>query len=217
MIFVLFGAILVFSYVYSQDEVPVRLVVTIQQGKQVNNRQSFQVNSGEAVFIPIGRANLNVPTVPKPSPQELAYQNDRGNLSQQISNKIEDLQAKQAAYDNETYLVYKAPLELDRQRLISELRDLEGQRGKIEGRKIFADAQKTKAEALMPEPPSSVPQGMYVKPTIKEGGEGVSLNVRTQGINPTGKGEINSTIDIPFGQWLQIPNQDVWLKVDKGG
>jgi len=86
LLFILLTTILLFSYVYSQDEPAERVVITIQQGKQTGNRQSFQVVSGEAVFIPIGQANLNVPSTPKPSPQELAYQTERGQLSQQIAN-----------------------------------------------------------------------------------------------------------------------------------
>jgi hypothetical protein len=196
------------------------LAFYVQRGQQQDetNVQKYVIKGGETVFIPMGATNLaNQPGSKPKQEQNEAYLKEKAALAAQIAKKITAVQEKQRELDSEIYPAYRAPLGLDLQQLQNQLSDLQNKREKMDSINTVREVGKQAAEKAYqeskPKLPQSVVPGIYVKPSLED--NLVNLDMRSQGLkNEAGGSEIQATIRIPLGKWIQIPNNDIWVKVE---
>jgi DNA-binding transcriptional MerR regulator len=74
--------------------------------------------------------------------QDAAYQQQLMNLSNQISTKITQIQAKQQQLNAEVYPAYKPPLQAELDKLNKELQALQLQRDQLQSQKTVQDLTK---------------------------------------------------------------------------
>lgn len=83
------------------------------------------------------------PPTPAPeTPEERAYKVEKLKISEAISQKIAQINAKQKEIDAEIYPAYQAPLMAEKTQLQSELQDLEMAQTKMEAEKTARDLAK---------------------------------------------------------------------------
>lgn len=94
---------------------------------------------------PAGPTGNVANTKPEPAPdtpEEKAYKAKMIMMSDAITKKIAEIQAKQRAIETEVYPAYKPPLIAEKAILEEELHKLEMERDKMQTQKIAQDMQK---------------------------------------------------------------------------
>jgi hypothetical protein len=190
------------------------LWLNVQMGKKEKGGtlKQFQLKQGETVFIPINGGLSN-----QPAPQQLeniGYKNALGEISEKIARKISEIEKKQKEIDAELYPAYQAPLNIEKQRLAAELLELQERKTKLVAEETVKEVVKEQNDLnLAHSAPQALVAGLYVKPSVS--GNIVNVELRSQGLKTKTSSEIQGTLETPFGQWLQVPNQEVWIKVEK--
>lgn len=82
------------------------------------------------------------PEVVQDTPEDKAYKAEMIKMSDAISQKIAQIQAKQKEIDSEVYLASKPPLIADKATLEAELKDLEMARDRMQAQKTAKDLTK---------------------------------------------------------------------------
>lgn len=182
------------------------MLVTVQQGKMGagGNAQIFEVGSGESIFIPVASSGLQPPKpVQPPTVHEL-----RGEaLSKAVQAKVTELQKKQQEYNDELYIVQKAPIELERQDIARQLHDLQNEQTKYNAQTNIINTEKQKIAAQVAQQAPAVAVGVHIKPVLLENNE-LELQISSD--------QSQTSIKTSLGAWSQIPGVDpeTWVKVD---
>jgi hypothetical protein len=108
----------------------------------------------DTVTAPTSTAPVVTPTPPsnqadapstqpkEESPEERAYQEKMLKISNAITQKITEIQKKQAEIDSELYPAYVPPLQAEKNDLNKQLQALEMQRDQYQAQKTAQDMQK---------------------------------------------------------------------------
>lgn len=98
-------------------------------------------------------AKASVSSAPQETPEDKAYKAEMIRMSDAISQKIAQIQAKQKEIDSEVYLASKPPLIAEKNTLESQLQDLEMARTRMQAEKTAKDLAKQ-----LKNPSSNTPQ-----------------------------------------------------------
>lgn len=200
---------------FAQQEIviaPQSLILSVQFGKpgEGGSIQEYRLKSGETAFIQTSgvEGSAKKPLNPQEKFEQDAYRVQIGNISTDISQKVQQIQAKQREVDTEVYFVQRAPLENEKRLLQDQLEALENTRTQIE-------AARTAREAFKPTPPPArmpvVTRGINVKPIIEEGR--VLIEIRTQD-------QMQNTVETALGRWVPIfsstsaDGSEIWARID---
>ncbi len=182
------------------------MMVTVQQGKLGSGgaAQVYQVSTGESIFIPVAGSGLQPP---KPVQAPTVHQLRGEALSKAVQAKVTELQKKQDEYNNELYIVQKAPIELERQDLARQLHDLQNEQIKYNAQTNIIDTEKQKIAAQLAQQAPNVASGVHIKPILLENNE-LELQISSD--------QSQASIKTALGAWSQIPGVDpeTWVKVD---
>jgi len=196
---------------------PLTLYIQVGKKNQGGTVKQFQMVSGDSVFIPVTGALSNQPT-PLTSEQKgkLADKAQLAQVSEQISQKISSIRTKQNAIDNEIFPVNRASMVIEKIKLEEELYELQQSKTQLEAQGTVKDVVQEQQEVANESvPPQGMVSGFYIKPTLT-GDTTVTIEMRSQGLKTKkDDSEIDAKIDATLGKWMQIPNKDVWVKVQK--
>lgn len=188
------------------QEAPQPLILSIQYGKG-GIVQEYTVQSGQAVFVPIGTpANPSQVMNVQDEKNTQAYQQQLSQISEHIASKINAIQRKQSEIDSEVYTVYRTPLGIEKQALQQDLTNLELRRDQLNSQIAARQGDKP---VVKPQAPATSMSGLTVVASVKDGKTVLQVSL----------GKVQTTIKGPPDQWLQIfaaekgKGQDIWAKV----
>lgn len=196
------------------------ILVTVLKGnpdKGGGESQEYQIRDGEIIFVSAQQSQTAVSPVTN---EELAYEAQMKTVSTEIANKINDIEAKQQEYNNEVFLAFQAPIDLERQAMQAELQNLQAQRDKIESEQRAKQAIKNIQKATTPPPSPQKPllaSGLNVQTSID--GDTVVFSIRPKGLK--GDNATKTILEAPFGQWVKVlgsedtNGSEVWIKAEK--
>lgn len=200
------------------------ITLFVHQGAAIggfgNNTQSFQIQSGETIFVQSNQpiAPYQIPASELNDQEDAAYTAKSGKISDLISHKIDQIQKTQRAMQTEIYPVYQRQTENDLQLLreniasrnAGQLRDMELERNKIDSQKTAKDAiQKLNTYPVPPQPVRV--SGIHIKATLNDNNQ-VDLQVQS--------GSTQAVMSIPLNTWTQVINQkgnQLWVKAVPAG
>lgn len=188
------------------------IIFTVLRGspdKGGGETQQYQINSGQTVFVKIDQKDQNEKV-------DLAYEAQVNQISNEISNKITDIQVKQKEISEEIYPAFVAPIDLDKQSMQSELENLRDQRDKMESDQKAKQASKNMQTGTVKPPRPKIAAGLNIQPNIENGG--VSFDIKPKGLKGNNTTETN--IQAPLGKWVKVLGKEdtdgteIWIKAE---